>query len=193
MIEVNNEPGICPRCGNDNINYMDELKDGDYLIYAMFCGDCGFEYEDKYSITYINSSYKNSEDNNKIALLHLSVDDKYYFIIDENSIEVTSYPEELHKKYVITLYCNDKNINISYTVPFEKEDENTINYISIYQNFIDAFDQDLLYMNAVIKGEKPVTIRIMEFAKLFNGGTLNEKFQKAIENGENSNVINCNE
>ncbi len=38
-------PDLCPYCGSDNLDYLDEDTDGDYLAERMMCRDCYLVFE----------------------------------------------------------------------------------------------------------------------------------------------------
>lgn len=47
------ELGICPKCGQADIEYgLGELEDGDYR-YACWCPDCGYEGYEYYALEYV--------------------------------------------------------------------------------------------------------------------------------------------
>ena len=46
------EPGICPVCGSDDINYQDpDFVDGD-LYYQCYCSNCSTGFEEWYNLSY---------------------------------------------------------------------------------------------------------------------------------------------
>jgi regulator of RNase E activity RraB len=38
-------PDLCPYCGSDNLDYLDEDTDGDYLVERIMCRDCYLVFE----------------------------------------------------------------------------------------------------------------------------------------------------
>lgn len=49
------EPGKCPICGSENVDWETCINEGDQLYYPFSCGDCGINGEEWYSLNYIET------------------------------------------------------------------------------------------------------------------------------------------
>jgi hypothetical protein len=55
---VGHEPGICPVCGSDNLEWGDDEKEGEHLFYEFTCGDCNSSGSELYRMEYIDTEVK---------------------------------------------------------------------------------------------------------------------------------------
>ena len=53
--------GTCPKCGNDNIEYLDLDYEGDYLIHVCKCNDCHLSFREYERLEYDGYSYDDED------------------------------------------------------------------------------------------------------------------------------------
>jgi hypothetical protein len=55
------ELGVCPKCGSDDIEYLELNYEGEYVIHECLCNDCDFGFQEYERLSYDGYSY-NDED-----------------------------------------------------------------------------------------------------------------------------------
>ena len=52
---MSSEPGICPNCGSDAIEFGEIELDGECVWYPAECQDCGHTYRECYELSFIGT------------------------------------------------------------------------------------------------------------------------------------------
>lgn len=50
--------GKCPKCGSEEVVYMDGYVQDEMYVYDCFCNDCRAEFQECSSITYKETRYR---------------------------------------------------------------------------------------------------------------------------------------
>ena len=53
--------GTCPKCGSDNIEYLDLDYEGDYVIHVCECNDCHLSFREYEYLEYGGYSYEDED------------------------------------------------------------------------------------------------------------------------------------
>jgi len=51
--KIKAEPGVCPKCGADDLNYGDATIDDGQLGYKCWCSSCGFDGTEWYELKFV--------------------------------------------------------------------------------------------------------------------------------------------
>lgn len=49
---------VCPKCGGDDIEYLDLDYEGDYVIHKCLCNDCDASFTEYEALSYVGYAYE---------------------------------------------------------------------------------------------------------------------------------------
>lgn len=52
------EQGVCPNCGNEDIEWGNRIDDGNSVGYEFHCPNCNKDFVEWYELNYINTEEK---------------------------------------------------------------------------------------------------------------------------------------